>query len=204
MATFDKEYLESIISIEHVKDNLYVATLASGKTDEHILKKSQFEAISRSLKSKSDVQRNQLVTEANTASETRFNSGIDSARKSPSKKVGRKSWQPAAVTNISGKKDEYAYRLVNTEVPGNVSKKMAEGWEYCSDEGVNTPGITLQDGSQIGSAKQIRESLLMRMPKETKEARDRYFSDQQKSAGEREAEARRAIGDTAYGEVRIS
>jgi hypothetical protein len=204
MATFDKEYLESIISLEHVKDNTYAATLDSGQVDQHILKKTQFDAISRGLKTNSESQRNLKVTEANTASETRFNSGIESARKSPSKKVGRKSWQPAAVTNISGKEDGYVYHLVNTEVPGNVSKKIAEGWENCDKESVGTPGTTLEDGSQIGSTKQIRESILMRMPKETKEARDRYFSGLQKSASEREAEARRAIGDTAYGEVRIS
>ena len=109
------------------------------------------------------------------------------------------------MTDVSGKQeDKYAYRLVNTEVPGRIMQMLNEEWEYCDDECVGTPGITLQDGSKIGSTKQIRESILMRMPIEIKKARDRYHDEKTKSPAERATEARNALGSTAYGEVQIS
>ena len=218
MSKFDKEYMESIIGIKELGNSNYQFTFESGETSVEKLAKKRFEMISKSWGNLRDIRRNQATIEANKASETRFDSGIESASNSniglgaatnngeePAKKVkkiGKKSWQPASVREVTGKLPGYHYRTINTEVPGNFNKKLAEGWETCTSERIGMPGGTINDGSPMDSTKQIRGDLLMRMPSDTKEARDEYFQSRLKSAADRSRDEKLSLGETAYGSIR--
>ena len=52
--------------------------------------------------------------------------------------------------------------------------------------------------------KQIRELRLMRMPKDIKKARDKYFESQQIGGKELEKIMKAKIGDTAYGRIEVN
>jgi hypothetical protein len=219
MNSIDKSKINDIVKIDKRNKGFYRITFSDGKKEIHRLGKQGIKELKNLIKSNltaKDAQNgavNNIINDApqnkvelaNETTDKRFNLGLNPARIDISeRKVGKKTWQPASVTYIEGENPDYVYRLVNTEKPGNVHKKMAEKWENCTEETVNLPSRTIHDGTQIGSGKQIRELLLMRMPKNTKKARDEYMESQQIGGKELEAMMKAKVGETAYGKIEKS
>lgn len=103
-------------------------------------------------------------------------------------KVGKASWAPAAMLNVTEKPAEGRLRWCNID-PSNIQKKMAEGWVMAdSINGVRAKhehpeGI--EDGSPMGGLKQYRDLQLMYLPQDLYEARTAYFENltKQQTAG---------------------
>lgn len=144
------------------------------------------------------------LSEVNRIAEEKHTSGLAPASLPP-KKIGARSWRPASLTEVTGRDPNYTYRLVNTEIGGNVQKKLAEQWEICTEEQVNLPVKTLADGSKIGTTNQVRELLLMRMPNEVAESRRKYHQGKEVDATALKNDFKRNIGSYsdggAYGNV---
>ncbi len=92
-------------------------------------------------------------------------------------------WKPARFLDIPEefKDPRFVYRFVNTKKEGNEVKKLNEGWEYDFELGKKLTQRfgktrTIHDGTPIDSAYQIRELIVMRMPKEMAKARNEYYS----------------------------
>lgn len=90
-------------------------------------------------------------------------------------------WKPARLLDIPEKfKDpRFVYRFVDKKVDGNLAKKESEGWEVDKELSKKIKQLqrTVLDGSNLDGSLQIRELIVMRMPKELKEARMQYFED---------------------------
>lgn len=93
-------------------------------------------------------------------------------------------WEPATLMGIPEhmKDPAFVYRYCTKEEarPGNIRKKMAEGWEIDTELSKKMKAHnlvpTINDGKPMDSTLQIREMVVMRMPREMKESRDAYFA----------------------------
>lgn len=101
------------------------------------------------------------------------------------KREGRKPWKPARSLEIPQhlKDSRFVYRFVERLRPGNLRKKLDEGWEIDTKLGKKLSEMygglqkTLDDGSPIDSTVQMRELIVLRMPKVVHEERAKYFFD---------------------------
>lgn len=107
-------------------------------------------------------------------------------------KKGRNSWQPASITDVTGKEDGYRYRYIN-KTADNVAKKREEGWEIVnglsSDRVQATDSHRINDGKQMTSVYEKHDVILARIPEEIAEGRDAYFNNET---------ARRTAGLTSH------
>lgn len=101
-------------------------------------------------------------------------------------KKGAVSWKPASVTEVTQKEDGYRYRWVNKH-PDNLEKKKAEGWDY--DVKANATENRIEHGQSLTSTKEKHDVVLMKLPEELAEGRDRYHD---------EKNARRTAGLTSH------
>lgn len=93
-------------------------------------------------------------------------------------------WEPATLMGIPEdlKDPAFVYRYCTKDEarPGNIRKKIAEGWEIDTElsKKMKTRNLvpTINDGTPVDNTLQIREMIVMRMPKELKESRDAYFA----------------------------
>lgn len=108
------------------------------------------------------------------------------ARKTETKEQTNYSWKPAKKLDIPEdlKIVGRRYRWVNSKVEGNELKKRQEGWEFDNDilakmkeRGLLTSRRALNDGSPLDSHYTIREMVLMWMPEEMAESRNKYYRD---------------------------
>ncbi len=124
----------------------------------------------------------------------------------PIKKKATTPWKPARVLDIPKhlKDPAFVYRWVDKDKPGNVRKKLSEGWEIDKELTKKMTGVrTATDGSNIDGTMQIREMIVMKIPKELAEARNKYFSERTKD--NLEAEQNKFRGKTeghSYGEIK--
>lgn len=126
-----------------------------------------------------------------------------------------KPWQPASLLHIPEdlKNPDYVYRFcVNEESrPGNIRKKLAEGWEIDKTllKEMKKRGLlhapTLDDGQSLDDTLTIREMVVMKMDKETAKSRNQYFerraSDAADSAKSKYKSDAKALGIETYGDV---
>lgn len=99
------------------------------------------------------------------------------------KREGRKPWKPARTLEIPQhlKDSRFVYRFVERLRPGNLRKKLDEGWEIDTKLGKKLNDMygglqkTLDDGSPIDSTVQMRELIVLRMPKVIHEERAKYY-----------------------------
>ena len=125
-------------------------------------------------------------------------------------------WKPARLLDIPEKyKDpKFTYRFVDKKVDGNLSKKENEGWEIDKELSKKVKQLqrTILDGSNLDGSLQIREMIVMKMPKEMVESRKKYFEDinSAKFRGVKKSlnnAANQITGDSiqdgVYGEVKI-
>lgn len=122
------------------------------------------------------------------------------------KREGRKPWKPARSLEIpAGMKDSrFVYRFVERLRPGNLRKKLDEGWEIDTKIGKKLNELygglekTLDDGSPMDSTVQMRELIVLRMPKVIHEERSRYYFEQSNiDAGRMKGDMERNISKTA-------
>jgi hypothetical protein len=91
-------------------------------------------------------------------------------------------WKPARMLEIPEnlKDSRFTYRWCNRKRVGNMEKKVREGWEVdtiLSKKLNELYGLnrTIEDGSPIDSTVNMRELIIMRMPKEMTESRNEYY-----------------------------
>lgn len=100
------------------------------------------------------------------------------------KKVLSKPWKPAKILEIPEKlkNSNFTYRWVSKDRPGNVRKKLSEGWEFDTELTKKLTDLpkTLQDGSNLDSTFQVRGLVVMKMPKELAAERSKYYGDRSK------------------------
>jgi hypothetical protein len=86
------------------------------------------------------------------------------------KKKGFKVWRPASLLEVRNREPGYHYRWVNKE-PLNISKKLAEGWEFAEKE-----ELVGEDGRVKERVTEYRTLVLMKIDEETRQAREEYYS----------------------------
>lgn len=100
------------------------------------------------------------------------------------KKDFNSTWKPARVLDIPSKFMDnnfvYSFRTKNKE--GNIRKNCFEGWEIDTKVQkqmveAGLPQGTIQDGKPQSETYEIREMILMRMPKKVAEERKKYYHD---------------------------
>ncbi len=95
-------------------------------------------------------------------------------------------WQPVKLLDIPSqlKDPNFVYRGCNTNALGNIRKKEAEGWEIDKElsKKMKQTQRTVLDGNGLDGTLQIRELLIMRMPKEIAESRAKYYADKSNEA----------------------
>jgi hypothetical protein len=98
---------------------------------------------------------------------------------SPVKK-GKTSWKPASVTDVVDKDPSKRYRLVNKDAD-NLAKKRAEGWEIetkaTGGSAKLVPDGQINTGSNLGSTYERKDVILMSMPEEMAQERNKYFDE---------------------------
>lgn len=103
-------------------------------------------------------------------------------------------WKPARILDIPEdlKDSRFVYRFVNSKAEGNELKKQNEGWEYdtevlrkMKEKGLFVGRRTLQDGTPTDSVYTLREMVLMRIPKEMAEARNKYYQERAEAKSKR-------------------
>lgn len=99
----------------------------------------------------------------------------------PTKHKVTRPWEPAKLLDIPQhlKDPNFTYRFCNKNAIGNIQKKEAEGWEIDKDLSKKLQQLqrTINDGSKLDGTLQIREMIVMRMPKELAKARNEYYAD---------------------------
>jgi hypothetical protein len=134
---------------------------------------------------------------------------MEEVEKKPEKP--RISWKPARLLDIPEhmKDPAFTYRWVDKDKPGNVRKKLSEGWEIDKkltkrlNEGDMTS--TIEDGRSIDGTMGIRELVVMRIPRELAEARNEFYqSRSETSTQDKDGELRgtiKGIGGETYGNI---
>lgn len=117
-------------------------------------------------------------------------------------------WKPATLLDIPErlKDPNFVYRFCTTKRDGNIQKKQAEGWEIDKElsRKMTQARPTLEDGKNLDGTTRIRELVVMRMPKELAESRNKYFQDKTDNAMKNSAQELKAeLGDKEYGEIKV-
>lgn len=123
------------------------------------------------------------MAKARAARQAAKENGEIEERKSPTA-----PWRPAKRLAIpeNMKNPNFVYRFVNTKKEGNELRKLDEGWEYDKELSAKLKerGLasirSLEDGTPLDSHYRIRELIVMRMPKEMAESRNKYYQDKTK------------------------
>lgn len=117
-------------------------------------------------------------------------------------------WRPARVLDIPEhlKNPAFTYRWCDKNKPGNIQKKMSEGWEIDKELSRKLTAIatrTVNDGTPLDGTAQIRELVVMKMPKEMAASRNEYYAKRSEMATkEAQEDLKRKTGGQAYGEIR--
>lgn len=197
MENIDIDNTNDIIDIEHCGVNKYRVTLQSGAQEERQLNRSEFFAIKRQL---GNVLTSKRVNAINDRKSSDINPEYFSA-KDTTKKRANLTWLPGSLVHIDRTDPNYVYRGVNTNIAGRVEKMLSEHWEVDTTPNTLDGANTLNDGQRLGTPRRIRELLVMKMPKDMHDARERHYAEKSKSHSEIAQDGRNIIGPAAYGGV---
>lgn len=117
-------------------------------------------------------------------------------------------WRPARILDIPEhlKNPAFVYRWCDKNKPGNIQKKMSEGWEIDKELSRKLTAIatrTVNDGTPLDGTAQIRELVVMKIPKEMAASRNEYYAKRSEMATkEAQEDLKRKTGGQAYGEIR--
>jgi len=125
------------------------------------------------------------------------------------KKKGSVSWRPSSILGIPThlKDPNYRYRWCDKDKLGNIRKKESEGWEIDKvlSRKMTSLNTTINDGSPLDGATTMRELIVMKMPVEMAEARNKYYEDRANgSMEEMNEQFKRDTGGKGYGEIVLS
>ena len=119
-------------------------------------------------------------------------------------------WKPARVLDIPQhlKDPNFVYRWGNKHKLGNIQKKVREGWIIDKELSAKLSlESTVQDGTPLDGTVQMRELIVLKMPKELAESRKAYFDsrimDPQKLREKLDADINK-VGSVTYGAITIS
>lgn len=141
------------------------------------------------------------------------NSGDEPVAKQKSQRAHR-PWQPSAVLTLPKEfqDNRFIYRWCTKNKPGNIQKKLAEGWIIDKEvhkkmEAANfVLDATLQDGNagSPDNTLQMREMILMRIPNEKAKERTEYYQEKS-TAAKVDAQKRYedAMDGRGYGKVKF-
>lgn len=92
---------------------------------------------------------------------------------------GAVSWKPARILDIPTeyKNPSFVYRWCNKAKEGNIAKKLAEGWVIDNELTKKvSPTLTIQDGKPLDGTMNVRELVVMKLPKEQAQARAEFYA----------------------------
>lgn len=90
----------------------------------------------------------------------------------PEVKKGRKSWQPFRLLNVHGRNPNLNYRWVEKDA-NKIERRQHDGYEFVNSSTAAPVEAPASDG--LGSAKVVRDLVLMAAPKEIAEDRSAYY-----------------------------
>lgn len=100
------------------------------------------------------------------------------ALNTPEKKKGNKSWRPAKMLQVKGKKDGYVYRWCDKDV-ARLQRHQSNGWVPVSKiTGHSKTEHTAPDKSEQTSITEYRELILQAMPADEYEEHRAYYREQ--------------------------
>jgi len=131
--------------------------------------------------------------------------------------VVRRSWRPASRIEVPAKlrNPRFEYYWASSGIPGNMQKKLMEGWEIdkeiapkMRELGLLPP--TLEDGKFKDDVFRMREMILLRMPVELLQERREYYREKsslqkavKKANEEMKGEIESQKGASTYGKITI-
>ena len=101
----------------------------------------------------------------------------------PTKKGTRPGWKPASILPQLKARHGFTARWVRND-PGNIQRKMAEGWLLMKPEdNVGTPIIQAEtpEANPLASEIRYRDSIAMMLPDEAKQDREEYYRNESRS-----------------------
>ena len=155
----------------------------------------------------------QMIPSAQAAPETPINPIVPlpeviATNPEPVKHQVTTPWRPSRVLEIPErlKTPGFVYRWCDKNKAGNIQKKLSEGWEVDKEISRKLTAIatrTINDGSPLDGTAQVRELVVMKMPKEMADSRNRYYQDRANMATKAaQEELKRKMGGQAYGEIK--
>lgn len=111
---------------------------------------------------------------------------MQAKKKSAATRKTKPKWAPASLLDsITGlDRKHWRYKWCDKD-QANLSKKQAEGWEFCSQlKGDKVeherPGTMIEGSEMTPSMTEYRDLVLMKMPEEMAKARDEYYAQRTK------------------------
>ncbi len=105
---------------------------------------------------------------------------------STTRKGTRPGWKPASVLPDLKAPKGFTARWVRND-PGNIQRKMAEGWllmKPSDNQGVAILQATTPDANPLASEIRYRDAIGMMLPDDMKQAREEYMRDENRSRQE--------------------
>lgn len=102
------------------------------------------------------------------------------------KKGTRPGWKPASILPNLKAPSGFTARWVRND-PGNIQRKMAEGWllmKPSDNKGVAILQVDTPEANPLASEIRYRDSIAMMLPDDMKEAREEYMRDENRSRQE--------------------
>jgi len=100
------------------------------------------------------------------------------------KKGTRPGWRPSSVQPQLKARHGFTPRWVRNE-PGNIAKKMAEGWILMTPKdnvGVEIRSADTPDANPLANEIRFRDSIAMMIANDDKQARDEYIREENRAA----------------------
>jgi len=120
-------------------------------------------------------------------------------------------WKPSKLLDIpeSLKDPAFTYRWCDKDKPGNIRKKLSEGWIIDKDLMKKMEQVlTIEDGKPLDTTTGIRELIVMKIPKDKAEARNEFYQARGKLAMKKKQDELdnevRKIGGEIYGNIKES
>ena len=126
----------------------------------------------------------------------------------PIKHKATTPWRPARKLDIPEhfKNPAFTYRWCDKNKPGNIQRKMSEGWEVDKELSRKLTAIatrTINDGSPLDGTAQVAELVVMRMPKEMAASRSEYYAKRSEMAiNDAQEDLKRKTEGRVYGGVK--
>lgn len=119
------------------------------------------------------------------------------------KKKPTTPWKPAAVLDVTGKKPGYRYHFCS---PQKVSRRQMEHWEVCKQGDGESVDAAFLGSIGVDGVIRKNELILMRIPEESAQSRDQYYSKMSKDALKTVTKNFKDVAPSgkSYGDIKIT